>query len=863
MRLFGKRRQQADFAAEIAAHIAAEAERLREEGLSASEAERTARRKFGNVLTAQERFYEFGRLLWLEDLRKDAWQALRQLRQSPTLAITVVGTLALGIGATTAVFSIVDAVLLRASPYPSAERLVRIEERSTSGAASSEVSVKDYQQWAERSDVFERVAAFSKDIVTLTGAGEPEQLTAVRCRRLFPVLGVGARLGRTLSASDEAEGARHVAVLSDGLWRRRYHGDVGILGREITISDEAYTIVGVMPRDFEFRYPEAELWTPARLTPTSPWPQVVARLKAGVSVPQARSAMATVAERMKQEEPKERAGFRILVTPWRDMPDQQYQLTLILVLAAAGLVLLIACVDVGCLLLSRAVQRQKEIAIRASLGAGLWRIVRQLLAESLVLSALGSGAGILAARWLVQILTKQLAALPIVLPHLGLAGLNDRVLVFNIALCLLLGGLCSLPPVLLAVRTDLQAVFRGGPAAEGQRGSRRLFSALIAVEAGLAFLLLVGSGLMVRSLVRLQQADHGFQADHVLTVRVPVGTLTQPRPTGKHDTRPRQMAYYREILERVKTLPGIKAAAIVNNLPLSGVGTSLTFNLGSPDVASSARTISPEYFAAMGIPLMAGRTFTDSDTTGAPDVAIINERLARLLFPNRSPLGEKLTEGSNTRGPTIVGVVKDSSQMSYELPATPEVYIQYQQFIFAAFMSTIVVRTEGEPGDLADALRKQVWAVDPEQPIVKVETMEEAIEHSIWRPRFSAWIFSVLGGLSVLLTAFGVYGVVAYTSTLRAHELGIRVALGATANDILSAILRGTMTPLVLGVGVSVVATLLLSRLMTKLLYGVSGSDPLTYVGAAALLLILGAGASARPAWRAATRDALKTLRME
>jgi len=527
---------------------------------------------------------------------------------------------------------------------------------------------------------------------------------------------------------------------------------------------------------------------------------------------------------------------------------------------------LIACADVGSLLLSRAVQRQKEITIRASLGAGLWRIVRQLLCESLVLAVLGSLAGVVVARSLLELLTKQLAGLPIVLPHLQRVSLNERVLAFNTVLCLLIAILCSLAPILLVTRTDLQAVLRGGQAAAGPRGSSRLFSTLIALQVGFAFLLLVGSGLMIRSLVRLQQADHGFHPDHVLTLRVPVGTLTQPRPTGKYDTRPRQMAYYREVLERVKTVPGLKSAAIVNNLPLSDINSSLNLNLHSPDGQSpptSARTISPQYFAAMGIPLMAGRTFADSDQTGAPDVAIINQYLARQLFPNRNPLGEKLTTGSNAPGPTIVGVVKDSPQMSYELPPQGEVYIPYQQFIFATFMSTIVVRTEGEPTALAAVLKKKVWAVDPNQPVVKVATMEEVIANSIWRPRFSAWIFSVLSGLSVLLTAIGVYGVVAYTSALRAREVGIRVALGATANDVLAVILRGAMTPVVCGLGLSVVATLLLSRLLTNLLYGVSSSDPLTYLSAGALLLVIGAAASARPAWRAATRDPLGTLRAE
>jgi predicted permease len=796
----------------------------------------------------------------------DLLWALRWLRKNPLFTAAVVFILALGIGANTAVFSIVDAVLLRPSPYPAADRLVRIEESSTSRAVGG-VPLKDYQRWAGRDDLFEKTGPYIRDTVTLTGGGEPEQIIAVRSLGLFPVLGVAARLGRTLIASDDAEGSRNVAVLSDRLWRRRYHADPAAIGRSITISDEAYTIVGVMPPDFEFRYAEAELWTPLRLTPTSPWLQVTGRLRAGVSVAQARSALEIVAHQMEQEAPKDHAVLKIVVTPWSEVPEEKYRLTLIFVLAAVGLVMSIACADAGGLLLSRAVQRQKEIAIRASLGAGLWRIVRQLLCESLVLAVMGSLAGIAAARALLQLLTRQLAALPIVLPHLQRVSLNGRVLAFNAVLCLFLAIVCSLAPILLAARTDLQSVMRGGHAAARPRGSSRLFSTLIALEAGLAFLLLVGSGLMIRSLVRLQNEDHGFRPDHVLTLRVPVGTLSQPRPTGKYDTRPRQMAYYREILERVKTVPGIKAAGIVNNMPLSGINSSISeFGLPGPDgkpELMSARTVSPQYFAAMGVPLIAGRDFADSDQTGAPSVAIINEYLARRLFPNRSPLGENLKGASNSAGPTIVGVVKDASQMSYELPAKAEVYIPYQQYIFATFMSTIVVRTEGEPTALAAALRKQVWAVDPNQPVVKVETMDDVIANSIWRPRFSAWIFSVLSGLSVLLTAIGVYSVIAYTSTLRAGEVGIRVALGATTSDVFAVILRGAMIPLAIGLGLSVAAALMLSRLLTNLLYGVSSSDPVTYVSAGVLLLGIGAAAGARPAWRAATRDPLKTLRAE
>jgi len=779
--------------------------------------------------------------------------AFRWLRKNPLFTAATVLILAVGIGANTAVFSIVDAVLLRPSPYSSAERMLRIQESSSRGA--SPVPVRDFQRWSGRTDLFERIAPYSRDTVTLTGDGEPEQVIGVRSMGLFPLLGVHAQLGRALISADDENGTRNVVVLSDRLWRRRYHGDPGMMGRGMTISDERYTIVGVMPPEFEFRYPEAELWTPLRLTPNSPWVEVTALLRPGVPAAQVRSALDVVARDLQRERPKDAGGLRFLVTPWSEVPEEKYRLTLIFVLAAVGLVLLVACADVGSLLLSRAVERQREIAIRSSLGAGFWQIVRQLLSESLVLAALGSVAGIVVARSLLALLTKQLAALPIVLPHLQRVALNGRVLAFNSALCLMLAVLCGLAPILLAIRTDMEAVLRSGQSATALRGSSRLFSTLIALETGFAFLLLIGSGLMIRSLVHLQQADHGFRPDHVLTLRVPVGTI------GKYDTRPRQMAYYREILERVKTVPGVKAAAIVNNPPLSGVNTSLDMQLRSPGEKSPptlARTISPEYFAAMGIPLIAGRIFTDSDVSGAPGVAIINEYLARQLFPDRNPLGEKLTPQA-----TVVGVVRNASQSSYEAAPEGEVYIPYRQFIFATFMSTVVVRTVGEPKALAEALQKQVWAVDAKQPVVKVETMEEVVANSIWRPRFSAWIFSVLGGLAVFLTAIGVYAVVAYTSTLRAREVGIRVALGAGAGHVVGIILRGAMIPVTIGLALSVAVALPLSRLLTHLLYETSSSDTLTYASASGLLLLIGAAASAYPAWRAATRDPLPTLRAE
>jgi len=768
--------------------------------------------------------------------------------------------LALGIGANTAVFSIVDAVLLQPLPYKSPERLVRIEENAVNRPMSG-VAAEDYLRWKDRGDLFEKTVPFIRDTVTLTGTGDPDQIIAMRVSgALFPMVGVHPNMGRTLLESDDDPAAARVAVISDRLWRRRFHADPRVIGRSITVSEEVFTIAGIMPREFAFPSSEAELWLPLRITPAfQMWFQVVARLKPGITVQQAGSALQILARQLEREDPKEKEGLRLDVAQWTETADRKYELTLVFVLGAVGLVLLIGCADVGSLLLSRAVQRQREIAIRASLGAGLWRVARQLMAESLVLAVLGSVVGITVARYALQFISNQLAALPNVLPHLQRMSLNGRVLLFNIGLCILLSILCSLAPVLLAFRTDIQTTLRGGRRGAGPKGSSRMFSILIATEAAFAFLLLVGSGLMIRSLVRLQQEDHGFRPDHVLTVRVPVGMRTPLRPGSKYDTRPRQIAYYSQILERVQQLPGTQAVAIVNNLPLSGINTSVAM----PGPANSARTISPQYFAAMGIPLLAGRIFTDDDRAGAPQVAIINEFMARQLFPDRNPVGQVMP--SEEPGPplTVVGVVKDTTQLSYELPVKGEIYFPMRQFVFGAFMSTIVVRTPGDPLALASAVQKTVWEVDASQPVVKIQTMEDVVAASIWRPRFSAWIFSVLGGLAVLLTSAGVYGVVAYTTTLRAHEVGIRVALGATPRDVVAVIVRGAMAPLCAGLAVSVGAALLLSRLMASVLYEIQGTDPVTYVSAGVLLLGIGAAASVRPAWMAAVGDPVKALRAE
>jgi putative ABC transport system permease protein len=787
----------------------------------------------------------------------DLLHAFRWLRKHPLFAVSVIAILALGAGANTAAFSIVDAVLLRALPYESSPGLVRVQATSPKRAVIG-ISASDFLSLVDetRGSLFTQTVPYIRDMITMTGAGEPDQFLALRTSgALFPMLGVHAHLGRALADSDDQSNAPNLAVLSDRLWQRKFHSDPGVIGRAITVSGDLYTIAGVMPPEFDFPLPEIQMWLSNHLTAASAGSvQIVGRLKPGVSPTQAQAALQPMAQRLEQQAKAppnndRLGGLQLPVTPWSDTIPRENQLTLLFIMSAVALVLLIACADVGGLLLSRAVERQREIAIRASLGAGVWQVIRQLLTEALVLAVLGSAAGIAVARGLLQILTAQLTALPVGLPHLQRVALNGRVLLFNLAVCVLLACLCSLAPVLFARGTDLQSALRASQDS-GRRGSSRLFSILIACESAFAFLLLAGSGLMLHSLVRVQQTDRGFRPDHVLTLRVPAGT-------GKYDTKPKQIAYYRDILERLQRVPGIAAVAVVNNLPLSGSNTTLATQQGGATVVG--RTISPQYFTAMGIPLIEGRAFADSDIDTAPPVAIVNQYLARQLFPDRDPIGQTMPASKTT----VVGVVKNATQTSYDQPVKGEVYLPFRQFIFGAFLSTFVVRAPGDPLALADALRKEVWAVDSDQPVLKVETMDDVVADSIWRPRFSAWIFSVIGGLALLLTCTGVYSVVAYTATLRAREVGIRVALGATPARIIAVILRDAMLPLAAGLAVSLIAALLLARLLTGLLYEIGPGDPAAYLGAGAILMIAGVFASVRPALRAASADPASILRAE
>ena len=795
---------------------------------------------------------------------RDLLWGLRWLRHNPLFTLVVAATLALGIGANTAVFSVVDAVLLRPLPYRTPSRLVKIAE-STTKQPDTWIPAAHYLRWRDRTDLFAGLAAYRFDAVTLNDIDTPDQVLGMRVTSsLFSLLGVHARLGRALMDSDDVPGSPPPPSSATSC------GAASSTPTPASSAGPSVPATRCSPSSASCRR-NSNSPPPIKRSgcrSASPAPlrdavQVIARLTGGVPLSRVNAAMAIMAPQLEQLDPIERAGLRLLASVWTEDPGPKSAQTLVLILAAVALLLLIACANVASLMLSRAVQRQKEIAIRACLGAGFWRVMRQLLAESVWLAAVGSAAGVALAVALLRVLSKRIAALPIVMPHLQQVTVTGRVLAFNAAVCLLSACLFSVVPVFVASKLDLQTALRSGRSAGAAKGSTRLFSFLIAGETALAFLLLAGAGLMVRSLIRLQEADLGIHPDHVLTMKVPVGTaLHRPKQL---DTKPQQMAYFQQLAERLQTIPGVSAAAVVNNLPLSPANTTLSDQLKSSSAQTTgsvrARCVSPRYFAVMGIPLLAGRDFSAADTATAPGVLILNEHLARHLFPDGNAVGQSVFTGGKSS--TVIGVVKDAPQMSYDAPAQDEAYFSYQQFIFGSFLAAVVVRTVGDPLALSGTLQKEVWAVNRDQPIVKVETMSDVIADSIWRPRFSSWVLTVISVVALLLMSAGVYGVIAYTAGLRAHEVGIRVAMGARPFEVVGVILRDTMIPVAAGLALSVVAGLLLHRLLSSLLYQISAADPLTYATSGAVLVAVGVLASAGPAWKAATADPVKALRSE
>ena len=808
----------------------------------------------------------------MEDLIRDLRYAFRLLLKYPAFASIAILTLALGIGANTAIFSVVNGVLLRPLPFRDPDRLVLIAEKTSYPILST--SYENYQDWRDQSHSFESMEATRGTTITLTGDGEPERLNVrMATAGIFPMLGVDAQVGRTFLPEEDKPNGAPVALLSYGLWQRRFGGSREILGKPITLDAQPYTVVGVLPSGFQILQP-ADLYVPftpwARTLPDDrnwhPGILPIARLKPGVSREQARTEMVGITKRLEEQYPLYNTGKSADVVGLQEQLVQNSRPALLLLLGAVSFVLLIACVNVANLLLARAATRGREVAIRTAMGASRGRMIRQLLTESVLLSVAGGTVGLFLA-W---------ASLG---PLLGLAAdsvpqgmpitLDRWVLAFTAGVSLLTGILFGIVPALRTAKQDLrESLNEGSRGTTAGPGQHRLRGALVAMEIALAVLLLVGSGLLLRSFSRLQDVPPGFQPDHLLVADLPLSQAAYAQPAQRYE-------FFDRLVDRAKALPGVRSAAAASFLPVSGGGSVIHFNIkGQPPktpndfTAAGYRTITPGYLETLGVPTLQGRLFTTSDREGAPPVVVINATMLKTYFHNENPLGKTMQLGATPDEEVpwmeVVGVVGDV-RPGLGVEPQAEMYLPYRQAdaVLPVFQLSIVLRTAGDPLLLASALRNALAEIDPNQPLVKVRTMQENMATSVAQPRFRTWLIGIFAGIALLLAAVGVYGVMSYTVTQRTNEIGVRVTLGARPKEIYRIIVGEGLRFALLGVGIGLAAALAMTRLLQSFLFGVSAYDPMTFAGVAVLLILVALAASFVPARRATRVDPMVALRYE
>jgi putative ABC transport system permease protein len=798
--------------------------------------------------------------------------ACRTLLASPSSTFVAVLALTLGIGANSAVFSVVDSVLLRPLPYQSPERLVILWEANPSkGIREFYVAPPNYKDWIEQNRSFERMAAFRVRPAILTGGALPERLEAASVSAgMFRLLGAPMELGRGFAPGEDEPGRNRVVVLSHGLWQRRFGGDRSILGRKMILDGGSYEVVGVAARGFRLLDSEAELWTPYTLDARELQERgfhtlkVIARLKPGVTLEQARTEMRAIASRLERQYPDTNQGWTVDPVRMRDQLVGAIEPTLLTLLGAVCLVLLIACANAAILLLVRASGRQKEIAIRSALGATRWRIVRQMLCESLVLATAGGVLGLAAAYGGVVALV---ALKPASIPRLEEISIDGRVAAFTFALSLLTSILFGVGPALAATRPELNEILKSaGRTAKSAAQNRRTRGALVVAEIALSVALLVGAGLMLRSLARLQSIDPGFRADRVLTMEV---ALPETRYEGMAVAR-----FYQRLLDRVRRLPAVRSAAVARNVPLSGGDPSLNFVIENRPALSSAeqprakyRAVSAGYFESMRVPLLAGRAFEESDAENSPGVVIINDAMARRFWPGENPIGRRMKAGfDDAPWCTIVGVVANIKHAGLDAETQPEMYYPYLQvppalMNFVEGSMTIVVHTAGDPAQIAAAVRREVSALDPDQPVFHVRRMQEILDGSVAQPRFRAVLLAAFAAVALALGVTGLYGVISYSVGQRANEMGIRAAVGASRADLMRLVLGEAARLAIAGALLGVALAALLGRSIAKLLFGVKPADPATMIAVPVLLLIVAMIAAYVPAWRAARANPVSALR--
>jgi predicted permease len=802
----------------------------------------------------------------IQDLR----YGIRMLFKQPGFTIVAVLALTLGIGADSAIFSVVNAVLLRPLPYPDSERLVVLRERSPQLEGMS-VAYPNFLDWREQNNAFENIGVFRRQSYNLTGSGEPERLIGWQLSAdVFRALKVTPARGRLFTYDEDKPGANPVVVLSHGLWQRRFGGDPNILEQTMTLDGRSFSVIGVMPPGFQFPRPGAELWAPVGQVSKDPgWENRgnhpgltgIARLKPGVTVDQAREDMEIVAANLEKQYPDSNTGNRVSITPALENVIRGIRPALLVLLGAVGFVLLIACANVANLLLARAAARQKEIAIRTALGASRWRIVRQLLTESILLSLIGGTLGLLLARLGVKLLV---AISPNSIPRSEEINLDSRVLAFTIGVSVLTGIIFGVAPALHASKPDFNETLKD--AGRGSTGKRHLFrSGLVVSEVALTLVLLIGAGLMIRSFYRLQQVDPGFNHEHLLTFNVSL-------PQKKYPEDQQKTSFYEQLAEKLRGLPGVQIVGLSSGLPLGNNGWQTSFVVEgqpAPDPGKTPLTeacvVSPDYFQAMGITLVKGRNFTEQDVKDAPHVTVIDEEFVRRYFPDIEPIGQHIRPGGNSpKNPLaeVVGVVRRVKMDGLSEDSNRvQSYYPLRQLPFGGM--TIVVKTANDPMGTVSAAREQVLSIDPDQPVYNVNTMEQLRSASIAPNRLNLMLLASFAAVALILATVGIYGVMAYSVTQRTHEIGIRMALGARQTDVLGMVVRQGMKLAIGGLAIGLVGAWLATRAMTSLLFGVSATDPLTFVVISVVLIGVALGACFVPARRATKVDPMIALRYE
>jgi putative ABC transport system permease protein len=805
----------------------------------------------------------------------------------PGITAVAIIALALGIGANSAIFSVVNTVLLRPLPYANPEQLMMVKETNLPrGEADIGVSTPDFREWRDRNQVFERMAAYAATNFNISGGGEPERVRGVLTSTdLFALLGINPAQGRSFIAEEEQFGNHRVVILSHGLWQRRFGADPDLVGQAITLDGEQFNVIGIMPRGFQFPDKNVALWTPLALAPDDSyntrgnyWLSVIARLKPGVTKAQAQSDMKSVAEKL-ESELKENGGMGASVVSLRENTVRNVETALVLLLTAVAFVLLIACANVANLLLARSASRQKEMAIRTSLGANRSRIVRQLLTESLMLALAGGTLGLLLALWGVDVLV---SLSPEDLPRLNEIKIDGGVLVFTLGLSLLTSLIFGLVPALQTSKPDLNESLK-----EGSRGStsgissRRVRSTLVVAEVAVALVVLICAGLMINSFIRLRNVRPGFRTDNILTLSI---ALPESRYPDSHIER--ASAFFQELTAQVKALPGVESASFSSSIPFSGSGWGKLFSVeGRPYPMSlddmpliQYRQLGNDYFQTMGIPIARGRFFNDQDTSESAPVAVINKTLAHRFFADEDPIGKRifmgppeelippgiLPPGYRFQRFTVIGIASDVKHDGLDQPVRPESYTLHAQGASERTRTMyLAVHTSSDPLNLVAAVRSQVLNIDKDQPIASIMTMEKRLSDSVSQQRFITLLLGVFASVALILAGVGLYGVMSYSVTQRTHEIGIRMALGAKGTDVLGMVVKQGLKLTAAGVVIGVGGALGLTRVMESMLYGVSATDPMTYVTNAMILTGVALAACLVPARRATKVDPMIALRYE